>query len=116
MRLQLRSKDFAFRRHLWPTINRSLRLTLGRFGGRINCVTVYLTELSHRPGEIERRCRIVVGLIGSGQICCEDAGTDLKAAVNRAVVRVGKAVEREMENRRESETRGMRTAIYVSGV
>jgi putative sigma-54 modulation protein len=101
MRLEIRSRDVEIGQELRGSIERRLRFLLGRFGTRVGRVTVYLAELDGPRGGIDKRCRIVVRLVHSGQILVEYADTDLGAALERAADRVGQSVGRELERRRE---------------
>jgi hypothetical protein len=64
-------------------------------------VRVHLAELPGPHGTTGKRCRIVVRLLRSGQVSCEDTDADLGAVVNRAIDRVGQSVRRELERQHE---------------
>ncbi len=101
MRLEIRSPHLEIDNELRAHIERRLRFVLGRFGTRISGVTVFVADLNGPRGGIDKRCRIVVRLIRSGEVFVEDVDTDLGVVMDRAADRVGLSVSRELERRRE---------------
>ena len=101
MQLDIRSQGLDIGQDLRGHIERRLRFVLSRFGDRIGRVTVYLADLNGPRGGIDKRCRIVVRLLRSGQVFVEDTDSDLEAVVDRAADRVAQSVRRQLERRRE---------------
>jgi ribosome-associated translation inhibitor RaiA len=108
MRLQIRSQSLAIDQDLRDAIERRLRFVLGRYGGKLGRVTVYLANLTYPHGGAGFHCRILVRLLRSGRFSMEDTDPDLGAVVNRTMDRMGQAVRREME--RQHEESGRRSA------
>ena len=98
MRLEVRSQNAEISEVSRSLIERRLRFVLGRFASRIRRVTVHMNG-SH--GSADKRCRIVVRLVRSGQICVEGSDTDADAVVKRTTDRVGQLVSRELRRQRE---------------
>jgi len=99
MQLEIRSQDLEIDQEFRGSIERRLRFVLGRFGTHIGRVTVHLADLNGPRGGRDKRCRIVVRLVRTGQVFVEDTDTDLGAVVDRATDRVGQSVRRELERR-----------------
>jgi ribosome-associated translation inhibitor RaiA len=98
MRMEIRSRNrVSFK--LRASIERRLRFVLARFAGRVSRVTVLLRELNRAHGRMAKRCKIVVQLDRSGQVCVEDADADFESAADRATGRIGRAVHRELDRR-----------------
>jgi hypothetical protein len=107
MRLEIRNNDGArLGRELRASVDRKLRLVLGRFGSWVGRVVVSFTPFAGPEG-ISPRCRIVVSLRRSGQVRVEITAADLDSALERAVHRIGAAVSRELMRRHDR--RGMQT-------
>ena len=101
MQLDIRSQGLDISQGLRGQIERRLRFVLGRFVNRVSRVTVHLADLNGPRGGIDKRCRVVVRLLRSGQVFVEDVDADLEAVVDRATDRVRQSVRRVLERRRE---------------
>lgn len=79
-------------------VERRLRFALGRFGERVGYITVRI-----RPdGRFGNHCRILAEMVPYGQVVVEQADSDLFAAFDRAVGRIGRQFGRELERIRNS--------------
>ena len=99
MRLMIRSlrDDDAPRR---DDVERRFRFALGRFAPRIGRVTITMADVNGPRGGLDKRCRVVVGLVPRGHVIAEVSDRSYDAASCRAADRVGHAVGRELERRR----------------
>ena len=75
---------------------RRLGFALGRFGHQVGQVAVHLSDVNGPRGGVDKRCRVVVELLGHDPVVVEEADTDLDALVDRAADRVGRAVARRL--------------------
>jgi len=100
MKLDIRGRQMqvtpAMRRHT----ERRLRFALGRFGTRLDRVTVRLFDVNGPRGGTDKWCRISVGLPATATVVVEDGDSDLYAAIDRAAERVGRMVGRRVQRRR----------------
>ncbi len=101
MRLEIRCPHLEIDSELRAYVERKLLFALGRYRMLIRRVTVLVADLNGPRGGIDKRCRIVVRLIRSGEVFVEDVDSDLGVVMDRAVDRVGLSVSRELERRRE---------------
>jgi len=77
-----------------------LKFALGRFGEHVGRVTVHLTDANGPRGGEDKRCRVVVDVLGHAWVVVEDADHDLNVAIGRAADRVGQAVRRKLDRAR----------------
>jgi putative sigma-54 modulation protein len=80
-------------------IERRLRFALGRFGDRVAQVSVRICGNAN-----ERECRIATELRPFGRVAVRESDSDLFAAVDRAVGRVGRLFGQELQRLREART------------
>jgi hypothetical protein len=81
-------------------IERRLRFVLGRFGNRVQRVTVCLTDPKGTNGEVSKQCTIAVKLTPRGTVYVEDMDTDGQTVVDRIAGLVSRLVDRELQRRR----------------
>ena len=68
--------------------DRQLRFVLSRFGHRVGRVVVTLSPIN-RQGK-ENNCQVSVDLLPFGRVATEEADSDLYAAIDRGVGRLGR--------------------------
>ncbi len=90
--------DAALRAH----VERRLRFALGRFGERITKVTVRFEDANGPRGGVDKQCQISVALRPSGSVLVEDIDADLRLVVDRSADRAGRAVDRDLQRRRDT--------------
>ena len=96
MRLHLRARNIMLTPLLRAHVGRRLGLALGRFGERIDKVTVQLMKALPAGGVAVKRCRIDVGL-RPRPVTVEDADINLLVALDRATDRIARSVARALE-------------------
>ena len=115
MRIHVRSRGFELTDALRAYAEWRLRFALGRFGTRLQSVTVRIDDVNGPRGGADKRCQIVAHLAPGGEIRVEELDGDLYAAIARAADRLDRAVAREMARRREMrllpETRGEKETL-----
>jgi len=102
MQVEIRTRKIEVDEALRVHVDRRLRFALGRFGERIARVTVRFDDADGARGGVDTRCRIDVALRPSGNVLVEDIDTDLRAVVDRAADRAARAVDRDLQRRRDT--------------
>jgi putative sigma-54 modulation protein len=101
MRIQIRGRDSPVTDVLRTHVERRLGFALGRFGERVDRVTVQFSEANYPRGDGETWCRIQVGLRPFGSIGVEDTGADRFVATNGAAERASRSVARTLARERD---------------
>ena len=84
---------------------RRIRFALGRFGSRVGRIVIRISDVNGTRGGVDQCCHISAELLPSGKVVLEQVDADLFAAIDRAAERVGQAVRREIQRKREMQTR-----------
>ncbi len=85
-------------------ITQRLRFVLGRFGELIAKATVRLDDPNGKRGGVDKQCQLELTLRPSGTVLIRDIDADLRTVIARAVERASRAIERDVQRRREPET------------
>jgi ribosome hibernation promoting factor len=93
-RIQVSAADRA-------SVERRLQFSLGRFWQRVERAVVHLEDVNGPRGGEDKVCRIEVRLRPTGSVLVEESGSVVLAAVAGAAERVGRAVSRALERRRD---------------
>ncbi len=97
MRLQVQGNDHALAQAMRSYIERRLRLTLGRYVGRLAHVTVRVADAAEADTRAGCGCRISAELVPSGCLLRHEVSDPcLFTAVDTAVERMGRSVRREV--------------------
>jgi putative sigma-54 modulation protein len=107
MRIVVRSKHMQLDESVRETISRRLGFALSRFAERIRSTEVRVADVNGPRGGIDKRCMIAVRMAGAGTVVVEDEHADPHVAVARAFERIGHAVARLLERRREGRKHGL---------
>ena len=83
---------------------RRIRFALGRFGSRVGRIVIRISDVNGTRGGVDQCCHISAELLPSGKVVLEQVDPDLFAAIDRAAERVGQAVRREIQKKREMQT------------
>ncbi len=78
-------------------VERRLRFALGRFGDHIGRVTVHLIDVNGPRGGADKKCRVVVEVLGRNPLVLEDTSERLTVAIDRAADRVGLMLRRRID-------------------
>lgn len=80
-------------------VERRLGFALARFGDRVGRVAVRLADVNGLRGGVDKRCRIVADIPGTGSnpVVVEENGEDVNAVIDRAAERIGRAVRRRLD-------------------
>lgn len=105
MKLDVIGQRIEVTEALFAHAERRLQFALGRFGARIPKVTATVADLNGPRGGIDKRCRLIADVTPRGKVIVEVSDADVFIALDRAADRLGRAVARELERRREQAIR-----------
>lgn len=106
MRIVIRGQHMQLDESVRETISRRLGFALSRFAERIRSTEVQVADVNGPRGGVDKRCTVAVRLAGAGTVVVEDKDENPHAAVAKAFERVGRAVARLLERRRERRKHG----------
>jgi putative sigma-54 modulation protein len=101
MELEIRSQNMHLDENVESEVERRVEFALKQFNSWITRVQVHLEDVNGPRRGIDQQCRILVTIKGGKTIKIEDIDADLIAAINRASDRLGQAVGREIDRRRD---------------
>ncbi len=101
MKVEIKTRRIAVDAPLRDHITQRLRFVLGRFGDLIASATVRLDDPNGNRGGVDKQCQLELTLRPSGQVLIRDIDSDLRTVIARAVERASRAVERDVQRRRE---------------
>ncbi len=102
MQVDIRARKIEVDEALRSHVDRRLRFALSRFGERIAKVTIRFGDANGARGGVDKQCQIAVALRPSGNVLVEDIDADLRAVVDRAAARAARAVDRDLQRRRDA--------------
>ena len=100
MKIRLTARNVALTDRLRVHVKRRLALSLGRFGEKIDKVSVRFTGVDAGRGPSQTQCRIEVDL-HPRSVSVEDVDADLFAAADGATDRLSRSVARALEWERD---------------
>ena len=100
MKVQIQAPGFKLTKLQRSNVERAVLFALTRFGDRVGHVVVQFSKSSTDDGRLDKRCEIDV-VIRSRSVRAEHTDRDLQVAVDFAIRRASRSVERTLE--RESE-------------
>ncbi len=101
MQLLITGKNFKVGDELRDHIDRRLLFALGKFDPEIDRVEVGLADVNGPKGGLDKQCRIVAKVRSLGSVVVEEQDLDFYTAVDRAADRLGRAVHRTIDRRRD---------------
>ncbi|MCC7343581.1 MAG: ribosome-associated translation inhibitor RaiA [Deltaproteobacteria bacterium] len=84
---------------------RRIHFALGRFEDKVLAVTVRLSDPNGPRGGDDKCCKVEAKLRGHSGVFIEETGGDLYAAIDLAAERLGHAVRRGIEKRKDAPRR-----------
>lgn len=98
MRILIRSSR-GWSREALALLRKRLEFALGRFSGRVQSLTVRVTDLNGPRGGLDKQCLIAAQLNYPRRvIVIEDVDVDPAAVTSRAVARTARAVSRAIDS------------------
>src|SRR5262245_22542736 len=67
-----------------------------RFGDRLRRIEVYLEDMNDAKGGVDIRCSVELHLAGHSAVAAEDRAADIETAVDGAVERMLRVVEKQL--------------------
>ena len=102
MRLHIRARNVELTEVLKHYVKRRLHFALGRFGRTIRQVTIRLSDVNGPRGGCDKTCHVEIRLTsGDSSIIVRETQSDVYAAINGAMERAGRAVDRQLLWERE---------------
>ncbi len=102
MRVRVRGQ----RTELSDLVRRRIGFAMGRFAGAIREVSLLLAEPAEAAFHERIRCSVTVRLAQGNGVRVVQAGGDVSTAVDAALERAARAVQRQLELERRTTTRG----------
>lgn len=113
MRVNIQARNVEISESLRAHVTRRLLFALGRFGRRIQRVSVKFEDANGARGGLDKHCHVDVCLRPSKRLRIEDLDSDLFVVIDRVADRAARSVARALE--RERELRFMRFALRPRG-
>lgn len=95
-------------------LRRKLGRRLGKFAGAIERTSVRIEDVNGPRGGTDKRCEIKVVLSGLPSVVVTELHQSLQAAMDRALDRTARTVQRALERRKTRTTRGRDAAATVA--
>ena len=96
MKYEIVARDFELTDSLCAYIEKCINFTFnGRFD-QLKRICVHLSDINGPRGGIDKRCRIQISLPRLKDIVVEDTESNLYVAIDRAVDRAGRTVNRRL--------------------
>lgn len=96
MQIDIQTRDITLTEELRAHVERRLQFALSRFQDQVLLITVCLSGVSGGSGE-DRHCYLQIRAEGCPDVSIEDTEADLYIAINRAVERAGRMLERQWQ-------------------
>ena len=87
-------------------IERSVSDALMRFAGRITRVEAHLGEAAAHPGKQSKRCSLEAHVAGLGPVAVQDSAPSVDLAVDGAIDKLWRALDREFGRAEAAAVRG----------
>lgn len=97
MQIQIQARDFPLTEALGAHIERRINFVLSSRFDQIRRIEVRLSDINGPRGGLDKRCQIQISLPRMRDIVIEDTETDLYVAIDRAVDRAGRTVNRRLK-------------------
>ncbi len=101
MRIEIHARQFELPDNLRQHIERRLQFALSWADHSLQKVTLRLQDINGPKGGLDKSCLIQVPVVGSKPVVIEEIQADWHMAIDRAIERAGRAVNRTLERRRQ---------------
>jgi len=102
MQVFISAKNFKVSEPIREHVDRRLLFALDRFQEEIERIDVTLADLNGPKGGMDKQCRMVAKLRWDATLVIEDQDMDFYAVIDRAADRLGHAVQRTIDRRRDT--------------
>jgi len=97
MEVDIRGKGLYVTRVLSTYIQRRLVFALGRFGRRIERVSVRIEDMNGPKRGIDKLCRVVVVVPHSATAVTQARGSNIRVAIDRAVAKASRYIAERLK-------------------
>lgn len=97
MQIQIQARDFPLTEALVDYVERNINFVLSSRYEQIRRIGVRLSAVKGSRGRVDKRCQIQISLPRLRDIVVEDSKTDLYVAIERAIHRAGRTVNRRLK-------------------
>lgn len=115
MRINVKDQGVSVGDGLREYVGLRLMSVLDHLERRVGGVTVYLTDTHAREGGVDKRCRMLAHLAPSGELCVEETGPGIYAAIDRTAERLALELARRETTAARAQGRG-RAAAAATGI
>lgn len=96
MQIDIQSRGFTLTDSLLDYARRRLHFAMAYCGDHIKRVVIRLSDINGPRGGADKRCHVQVVLTGMPDVVVEDTEVDLYDAIDRAIDRSSRTVERKV--------------------
>ena len=100
MQINIQARDFKLTEAIRDYVIRRLRFAFSVRDDHINSIKVRLSDINGPRGGADKRCKIQISLPHFVDIVIKDTQTDLYVAIDRAVDRARRTLDRKLARRR----------------
>lgn len=97
MRIYIHFKNATVSAEILSSVRRRALFALGRYSQRIRAARIRLGNTNDSEGAVEQCCGVQVDLAGGAPIVVHERGISLQAAVDAAMERAERAVQRRID-------------------
>jgi putative sigma-54 modulation protein len=105
MRIEIRGIPADATDGLESYAERRLRFALSRFTPRVRLVVARLEDANGPRGGIDKQCKVRIRLMPEGDVLVRGVDADWRAAIGRAVDRLGRTVARALKSQQDVKRR-----------
>jgi len=102
MQIDIQARDFTLTNALRVHIDRRLGFALSNRDSHIQHIIIRLSDVNGPRGGADKCCHIQVVLPKLSDVVIEDTEVDLYVAIDRAVERAGRTVDRRLSRQRDN--------------
>jgi putative sigma-54 modulation protein len=97
MQIQIQARDFPLTEALVDYVEHSINFVLSSRYEQIRRIGVRLSAVKDSRGRVDKRCQIQISLPRLRDIVIEESKRDLYVAIERAIQRAGRTVNRRLK-------------------
>jgi putative sigma-54 modulation protein len=101
MQIVIQARGFDLTAGLRTHVERRLYFALDWARDHVHRISVVLSDINGPRGGEDKRCRIQVAVPGTADVVVDDTQSDLYVAIDRAVDRAGRTLERRLARQRQ---------------
>jgi len=105
MNVSIQARDFTLTDAIQTYIKNRINYQFGSRFDQIQRITVRVSDVNGPRGGVDKRCKITVVLPHINKIVIEDVQADLYVAINRAMDRASRTVNRRLSRLQDSKKR-----------